>query len=140
MIFYVVRRLLAAVPTLLAVLTLVFLLVRVVPGDPAIALLGDRATPDAVAALRTKLGVDRPLWTQYFEFLGHSLTGDFGRSLVTGRPILTDVAAVLPHTIDLTLASMLVGDCGGGFRRGWRRRGTGTAGSMWRRGCCRWWV
>jgi ABC-type dipeptide/oligopeptide/nickel transport system permease component len=56
-ILYVLRRLLAAVPTLLAVLTLVFLLVRVVPGDPAIAILGDRATPDAVAALREKLGL-----------------------------------------------------------------------------------
>lgn len=109
MIFYILRRLLAAVPTLLAVLTLVFLLVRVVPGDPAIAILGDRATPDAVAALRTKLGVDRPLLAQYVEFLGNSLTGDFGRSLVTGRPILADVAAVMPHTIDLTLAAMVVG-------------------------------
>ena len=109
MIFYIVRRLLAAVPTLLAVLTLVFLLVRVVPGDPAIAILGDRATPDAVAAMRAKLGLDRSLAAQYFEFLGASLTGDFGRSMVTNRPILSDVAAVLPYTIDLTLASMLVG-------------------------------
>ncbi len=109
MIFYILRRLLAAVPTLVAVLTLVFLLVRVVPGDPAIAILGDRATPDAVAALRTKLGLDRSLAAQYFDFVGASLTGDFGRSMVTGRPIVTDVAAVLPHTIDLTLAAMLVG-------------------------------
>lgn len=109
MILYILRRLLAAVPTLLAVLTLVFLLVRVVPGDPAIAILGDRATPDAVAALRTKLGLDRPLATQYLEFVTASLQGDFGRSMVTGRPIVTDVAAVLPHTVDLTLAAMLVG-------------------------------
>ncbi len=109
MILYVLRRLLAAIPTLVAVLTLVFLLVRVVPGDPAIAILGDRATPDAVAALRTKLGLDRPLLTQYADFLGSSLTSDFGRSMVTGRPILTDVASVLPHTIDLTLAAMVVG-------------------------------
>ena len=109
MVGYVLRRLLAAIPTLLAVLTLVFLLVRVVPGDPAIAILGDRATPAAVAALRTKLGLDRSLWAQYGDFLGHSLQGDFGNSMVTGRPILSDVAAVLPHTIDLTAAAMLVG-------------------------------
>lgn len=109
MIGYVLRRLLAAIPTLLAVLTLVFVLVRIVPGDPAIAILGDRATPDAVAALRTKLGLDRPLLDQYFDFLGHSLMGDFGRSMVTNRPIVSDVAAVLPHTIDLTLAAMVVG-------------------------------
>ena len=93
----------------LRALTLVFLLVRVVPGDPAVAILGDRATPEAVAALRTRLGVDRPLLVQYGEFLGNALRGDFGSSLVTGRPILADVAAVLPHTIDLTFAAMLVG-------------------------------
>ena len=109
MILYVARRLLAAIPTLLAVLTLVFVLVRIVPGDPAIAILGDRATPDAVAALRAKLGVDRPMLEQYLDFIGNSLRGDFGRSLVTGRPILADVAAVMPHTIDLTLAAMVVG-------------------------------
>ncbi len=109
MIFYVIRRLLAAIPTLLAVLTLVFLIVRVLPGDPAIAILGDRATPEGVAALHAKLGIDKPIWQQYVDFLGQSLSGNFGRSMVTGRPILSDVAAVLPHTIDLTVAALLVG-------------------------------
>ncbi len=109
MIAYIIRRLLAAVPTLLAVLTLVFLIVRVVPGDPAIAILGDRATPEGIAALHAKLGLDKPMWQQYVEFLARSLSGDFGRSMVTGRRILSDVGAVLPHTIDLTLASLLVG-------------------------------
>jgi ABC-type dipeptide/oligopeptide/nickel transport system permease component len=108
-IFYVVRRLLAAIPTLLAVLTLVFVIVRIVPGDPAIAILGDRATPQAVADLDAKLGLDQPLWKQYASFMGDALQGDFGRSMITNRPILTDVAAVLPHTIDLTVAAMLVG-------------------------------
>ncbi len=109
MIVYVVRRLLAAIPTLLAVLTLVFVIVRIVPGDPAIAILGDRATPQAVADLDAKLGLDQPLWKQYASFMGDALQGDFGRSMITNRPILTDVAAVLPHTIDLTVAAMLVG-------------------------------
>jgi ABC-type dipeptide/oligopeptide/nickel transport system permease component len=108
-IFYVLRRLLAAVPTLLAVLTLVFVIVRIVPGDPAIAILGDRATPAAVAALDAKLGLDRPIWEQYATFLKRSLAGDFGSSMVTNRPIVTDVAAVLPHTLDLTIAAMLIG-------------------------------
>ena len=108
-IFYIIRRLLAAIPTLLAVLTLVFLIVRVVPGDPAIAILGDRATPDGIAALHAKLGLDKPIWRQYVDFLAQSLSGDFGRSMVTGRPILSDVGAVLPHTLDLTLASLIVG-------------------------------
>ena len=109
MIFYVIRRLLAAIPTLLAVLTLVFVIVRIVPGDPAVAILGDRATPDAVAAMQHRLGLDKPVWAQYLDFMGHSLRGDFGTSMVTGRPILQDVGAVLPHTMDLTIASMLVG-------------------------------
>jgi peptide/nickel transport system permease protein/glutathione transport system permease protein len=108
-IFYIVRRLLAAVPTLLAVLTLVFVIVRIVPGDPAIAILGDRATPAAVAALDAKLGLDLPIWEQYWIFLKRSLAGDFGNSMVTNRPIVTDVAAVLPHTLDLTIAAMLIG-------------------------------
>ena len=109
MIFYVIRRLLAAIPTLLAVLTLVFVIVRIVPGDPAVAILGDRATPDAVAGMQHRLGLDKPVWAQYLDFMGHSLRGDFGTSMVTGRPILQDVGAVLPHTMDLTIASMLVG-------------------------------
>lgn len=109
MIFYIARRLLAAIPTLWAVLTLVFVLVRIVPGDPAIAILGDRATPDAVAALQAKLGVDRPIWEQYVVFLAQSARGDFGISMSTNRPILADIGAVIPHTLDLTLAAMLIG-------------------------------
>ncbi|WP_431283417.1 ABC transporter permease [Humitalea sp. 24SJ18S-53] len=109
MLGFVLRRILAALPTLLAVLTLVFLIVRVIPGDPALVILGDQATPEAAAALRTRLGLDRPLWTQYFDFIIAGMTGDFGRSMVTGRPILEEVSAVLPHTLDLTLASMVLG-------------------------------
>lgn len=109
MIGFLLRRLLAAIPTLLAVLTLVFVIVRIVPGDPALVILGDQATPESVAALHLRLGLDRPLWEQYVTFLTDALTGDFGRSLVTGRPVLAEVAAVLPHTIDLTLASMVFG-------------------------------
>ena len=82
MIFYIIRRLIAAVPTLLAVLTLVFLIVRVVPGDPAIAILGDRATPEGIAALDAKLGLDKPIWRQYVDFIAQSLSGDFGHSMV----------------------------------------------------------
>ncbi len=109
MLGFVLRRVAAALPTLLAVLTLVFLIVRVIPGDPALVILGDQATPEAAAALRGRLGLDRPLWTQYFDFVIAGMTGDFGRSMVTGRPIIEDVAAVLPHTLDLTLASMVLG-------------------------------
>jgi ABC-type dipeptide/oligopeptide/nickel transport system permease component len=109
MLLFVARRLLAAVPTLLAVLTLVFVIVRIVPGDPALVILGDQATPEAAAAVRARLGLDQPLWEQYVTFLSRALTGDFGTSMVTNRPIVDEVAAVLPHTIDLTVAAMLFG-------------------------------
>lgn len=109
MIFFFLRRLLAAIPTLVAVLTLVFVIVRIVPGDPALVILGDQATPEAIAALHERLGLNRPLWQQYFDFLFAALRGDFGNSLVTGRPIVDEVGAVLPHTIDLTLAAMVFG-------------------------------
>ena len=109
MLWFFARRLLAAVPTLVAVLTLVFVIVRIVPGDPALVILGDQATPEAAAAVRARLGLDQPLWEQYVTFLSRALTGDFGTSMVTNRPIVDEVAAVLPHTIDLTVAAMLFG-------------------------------
>lgn len=109
MIGFIIRRLLASIPTLLAVLTLVFLLVRVVPGDPAIAILGDRATPETLAALRAELGLDRWIGAQYFEFLDHALRGDLGTSMVTHRAVWTEISEALPHTIVLTLAAMAIG-------------------------------
>ncbi|MBR0667690.1 ABC transporter permease [Roseomonas hellenica] len=109
MLGFVLRRLLAALPTLFAVLTLVFVIVRIVPGDPALVILGDQATPEAAAAVRARLGTDQPLWRQYIAFLGAAATGDFGSSMVTNRPILAEVSAVLPHTVDLTAASMVIG-------------------------------
>ena len=109
MLQFVAKRLLLAIPTLWAVLTLVFVLVRVVPGDPTIVILGDQASPAARAARRERLGLDRPLIVQYGEFMGQIVQGDLGRSLVTNRPITTDVWAVLPFTIELTLAALFIG-------------------------------
>jgi peptide/nickel transport system permease protein len=109
MIRYLVTRLLYAVPTLLAVLTLVFVLVRVVPGDPAMVIMGDQATPEALNDLRARIGLDQPLWKQYLTFMGQVLSGDLGRSLISNRPIIADVAAVLPFTIELTVAALLIG-------------------------------
>ena len=87
MLRFVVIRLLLALPTLWAVLTLVFVLVRVVPGDPTIVVLGDQATPAARAALRERLGLGKPLLVQYADFMLQIARGDLGRSLVTNRPI-----------------------------------------------------
>jgi ABC-type dipeptide/oligopeptide/nickel transport system permease component len=106
---YVVTRLVLAIPTFLAVLTLVFFVVRVIPGDPATAALGDYASKEAVEALREKMGLNAPLYVQYFRFLGDLLRGDLGNSLITGKPISELVMHVLPYTLQLTLSAIIVG-------------------------------
>ena len=109
MLQFILKRFLLAIPTLAAVLTVVFVLVRVVPGDPTIVILGDQASASARAELRAKLGLDQPIVVQYLTFMGQVATGDIGRSLTTNRPVLEDVAHVLPYTIELTLAAVAIG-------------------------------
>lgn len=109
MMGFIIKRLLLAIPTLLAMLTVVFILVRLVPGDPAAVMLGDQASAEALAALRTQMGLDQPMLAQYLHFLHEMLTGDFGTSMATGRTVLQEVALVLPWTIELTLASIVIG-------------------------------
>jgi glutathione transport system permease protein len=106
---FVVKRLGFAVVTLFAVLTLVFFIIRVVPGDPAQVILGDQASREAIEVMRERLGLDRPLYVQYVDFLGGALTGDWGISMVTGRPVVQEVLNVLPATIELTLVSLVLG-------------------------------
>ncbi len=106
---YILRRVSEVVPTVLLVLTLVFLALRVMPGDPAVAALGEFATPDAIAAFRDKLGLNDPLWMQYISFVRHALTLDFGRSMANGTPITALLAQALPYTISLALSATLIG-------------------------------
>lgn len=109
MVAFVVKRLLSALPTLLAVLTTLFVIIRVVPGDPAIVILGDNATAEALVALRQRLGLDHPLHVQYADFLLMVARGDLGHSMVTGHPIWDEVRGVLPYTLELTVAAILIG-------------------------------
>jgi ABC-type dipeptide/oligopeptide/nickel transport system permease component len=106
---YITTRLLLAIPVLFVVLTLVFLVVRVIPGDPAQAALGDYASAEAVEALRERMGLNEPLLVQYFRYLGDLFRGDLGTSLINGKAISEQVAAVLPYTLMLTFTSVLVG-------------------------------
>jgi glutathione transport system permease protein len=106
---FIVRRLAFAVVTLFAVLTLVFVIVRILPGDPAQLILGDQASREAIEALRARLGLDQPIPAQYASFLGNAIRGDWGVSMVTGRPVLGEVLDVLPWTIELTLVSLALG-------------------------------
>jgi ABC-type dipeptide/oligopeptide/nickel transport system permease component len=109
MLRYLLRRIILAIPILLAVFTLVFLVVRVIPGDPAVSALGDYASQEAVQALRERMGLNEPLHIQYFRFLGDMVRGDFGESLISGKPISEQVAYSLPYTVQLTLASVVLG-------------------------------
>ncbi len=109
MLSYMVRRLLIAIPTLLAVLTVIFLAVRVVPGDPATVLMGEEADAETLQRFRERMGLDRPLLVQYVDFLGGLLRGDFGRSMLTEVPVSSQVARALPYTLELTLAGMGLG-------------------------------
>ena len=109
MIGYIFRRLLEVIPTVLLVLTLVFFALRIMPGDPAIAALGEFATPDAIARFREKLGLNQPLYMQYFSFIAQSLTTNFGNSMNNGAPIGDLLGQALPYTISLALAATLIG-------------------------------
>ncbi len=110
---YILRRLLLTIPVFFGVTILVFLLVRLVPGDAAYAQLGEYATPEAVAQLRHEYGLDQPLPVQYLSWLGHVARLDFGTSIWKQKPVFNEIMRALPVTIELatmaTLLSLLVG-------------------------------
>ncbi len=106
---YILRRILEVIPTVLLVLTLVFFALRIMPGDPAIAALGDFAAPEAVEAFREKLGLNKPLYVQYFSFIGQALTADFGTSMNNNTSVNGLLAQALPHTIVLGLTATVIG-------------------------------
>lgn len=108
MLRYVLRRLLSLIPVLFGITLLVFLFLQMIPGDPAVVLLGQRATPDAIAALRERLGLNQPLPVQYFRFVGRLLSFDLGRSIISGIPIMDEIKVRWPATFELSVAAMLI--------------------------------
>jgi len=104
----IVRRIIGAVPVLLGISFLVFLLMHLAPGDPVTLLLGDNATPDEVARVRHEWGLDQPLVLQYWQFISRAVIGDFGRSLKFGEPVIKLVFERLPATVELASMSLLV--------------------------------
>ncbi|MFI5607204.1 ABC transporter permease [Amycolatopsis sp. NPDC051903] len=108
MLRFLVRRVLQAIPTLLILSILVFAWLRSLPGGPAAALLGDKATPEKIASLNHVLGLDQPIILQYFKFLGRAATGDFGNSLVSAQPVMSEIGTFLPATIELGLSAMII--------------------------------
>lgn len=107
--YYIIRRLFQSIPILFAVLTLVFIIVRILPGDPAVAALGENASREAVNALREKMGLNEPLWIQYFQFLAAICRGNLGVSMITGYPVATQVLNALPYSLELTFSAVLFG-------------------------------
>ncbi len=107
MIRYAFRRLLLAIPVLIGVSLLVFAWTRALPGGPAQALLGERATPSAVAAVEKQYGLDRPILVQYGKYVQRVVDGDLGQSITSQRPVTTELKDRFPATVELTLAAML---------------------------------
>ena len=107
---YIIRRFALAIPLILAVLTIVFLMLRIgLPGDPAVIIAGDRATPELIEQIRINLGLDKSIIEQYFIFLKNAVQGDLGRSVKFRQPVVDVVLHAFPFTAILTLTSVTVG-------------------------------
>jgi len=109
MLEYIGKRLLTSIPVLWGVTTLVFLMMHLLPGDPAELMLAESGgSSQSIAHLRRQLGLDDPLYVQYGRFLASALRGDLGRSIFTNRPVAQTIVEQLPHTVQLALAAMMV--------------------------------
>lgn len=115
MLPFIARRLLYAIPTLLGVTFLVFISVRLIPGDPAVAIAGERATPELIAQVRQDLGLDEPMLTQYGRFMAALVTGDLGTSLRTRLPVAPEVWRRLTQTLLLAVVSLVLASAVGMF-------------------------
>jgi ABC-type dipeptide/oligopeptide/nickel transport system permease component len=105
---YIARRFLFLVPQILGVTTVVFVLIRLLPGDPAYLIAGSLATKDVIASIREQMGLNRPIWDQYLIYLGNVAQGDLGKSWLTSSPVTADILQRLPATLELiTLALAL---------------------------------
>ncbi len=105
---YIVKRILLLVPVVFGVLTFVFLMIHLVPGDPVELMLGETALQADKETLRKELRLNEPIAVQYLHYLGGLIRGDFGRSLHTNRPVLTSILERFPATIELALAALLI--------------------------------
>jgi len=109
MFYYILRRILIALPTLFIIVTLVFFAVRVLPGDPAMAALGEFASQEALTAFRDRMGLDLPILTQYFKYLSNLAHLDLGKSMFGNQSISRMVWQVLPYSLELTVSGLLIG-------------------------------
>jgi len=103
---YIIKRLLTIVPVLVGISIIVFGFIHLIPGDPAVTMLGERATPERVKEVRVQLGLDQPLYAQYIIYAGKILHGDLGVSILRGDPVLVDLLRRFPATVELALAAI----------------------------------
>lgn len=108
MIKFLIRRLLIAIPTTLGVITLIFILLRLLPGDPALVVLGEYANETRLAELRRELGTDRPLIEQYLSYVVDVARGDLGKSIFSRQPVTDEIRQYFPYTAELALVSVVV--------------------------------
>ena len=109
MIRFILGKLLYLIPTFLGITIVAFGFVRILPGDPVLLMAGERGiSPERYAQLSHQLGYDKPMWQQYLDFLWRLLHGDFGNSIVTKKPVLTEFLALFPATIELGLCAILI--------------------------------
>jgi len=108
MLKYLLRRLLATIPVLLGASFLVFGALRMAPGDPAVMVAGDQATPQLIAKIRTDMGLDKPVLSQFVVFLGKALQGDLGSSVRTNDLVARELMAKLPYTLQLTATAIVM--------------------------------
>jgi peptide/nickel transport system permease protein len=106
---FIVRRLLALIPVLIGVSLVVFFLIRMIPGDPVIVMLGERANVQDVARVRREMGFDRPIYIQYVEWMGRVLRGDLGKSIIGYTPVMDELKQRLPGTIEMVVLGMFIG-------------------------------
>lgn len=102
------KRIAGFVGVLFVLSLMIFILARVVPGDPARIALGPSASQEQVDAMRTEMGLDRPLFEQYASYVTNAVQGDLGRSLISGRPVSTEIASLLPATLELVLVTVIL--------------------------------
>ncbi len=105
---YTVRRLLTVIPVLFGLSILVFGFLRLIPGDPAVAMLGERASLEVIARVRENLGLDKPIYEQYLIYIGRALRGDLGSSILRGEPVTREIVRRFPATIELALSAILI--------------------------------
>ncbi|MEG0381453.1 MAG: ABC transporter permease, partial [Kurthia sp.] len=108
MLMFLIKRFAQIIPVIFGVTLVVFLIMQLVPGDPAIVLAGEGASKETIETLRQSLGLNNPLYVQYLDYVGSLLQGDFGHSLRNGQPVLDEVMARLPITIELAFYSILI--------------------------------